>query len=248
MEQNNYLEKLTPEIICNEKIPINDILKDSFYYPSSAFDGGIVKDCNIIGRSYGISSFIYCDYAVGEEAFDCEKENFVGYHVLGIRKVNPHELIPNGWSQRLPPGVNSRDYGNYKDMWRPFMQWVVYERDACRDESHGLKRFSLLYIGGEGVATYQALYWSNRQRPKAMAIIQPGTGFGLNWTDFREQGNPLNWVVKNNPAGMPELVYYGGYGTGYDDFSWDEYEPERKIIPYYSEGRGEVQILKKKAL
>jgi hypothetical protein len=133
-------------------------------------------------------------------------------------------------------------------MWRPFMQWVVYERDACRDESHGLKRFSLLYIGGEGVATYQALYWSNRQRPKAMAIIQPGTGFGLNWTDFREQGNPLNWVVKNNPAGTPDLIYYGGYNRAYDDFSWEEYEPERKIIPYYNEGRGEVQILKKKAL
>jgi len=56
-----------------------------------------------------------------------------------------------------------------------------------KDESYNPKRFSLLYIGGEGVATYQALYLSNRIKPKIVTVINPGTGFGLNWTDFRER-------------------------------------------------------------
>jgi hypothetical protein len=31
-----------------------------------------------------------------------------------------------------------------------------------RDKRLQPERFSLLYIGGEGVATYQALYWTHR--------------------------------------------------------------------------------------
>jgi hypothetical protein len=100
----------------------------------------------------------------------------------------------------------------------------------------------LLYIGGEGVATYQALYWSNKTAPKALAIIQPGTGFGLNWTDFREQGAPLNWVVCNNPAGQqPDILYYGGIGKNYAHFDWDGYQRFRIIQDYYGEG-GEVGV------
>ncbi len=37
------------------------------------------------------------------------------------------------------------------------------------------------------VATHQALFWTNRKSAKALAIIQPGAGFGLKWTDFRDK-------------------------------------------------------------
>ncbi len=110
----------------------------------------------------------------------------------------------------------------------------MYERKPAFDDRHGAKKFSLIYIGGEGVATYQALYWSNKKYPKALAIIQPGTGFGLNWTDFTKESKELAWVVLNNKYGVPEIILYGGIGTNYMDFSWSGYQYIRTINPYYS--------------
>ena len=83
---------------------------------------------------------------------------------------------------------------------------------------------------------------SNRTTAKALAIIQPGTGFGLNWTDFRDKNGSLAWVVNNNPAGQPEIIYYGGYGQGYSNFEWVNFKEQRIINPYYHNDGGEVRI------
>ena len=48
------------------------------------------------------------------------------------------------------------------------------ERDDDFGEDHGPERFSLLYVRGEGVATFAGLYAANKVSPKALAIIQPG--------------------------------------------------------------------------
>lgn len=84
---------------------------------------------------------------------------------------------------------------------------------------HGPVRFSLLFIGGEGVATYQALYWSNKTTAKAVAIIHPGTGSGFNWTNFLDGEKALGYTVTKNPYGQPdsmishsrELLHWHGY-------------------------------------
>ncbi|WP_076791956.1 hypothetical protein [Chlorobium sp. KB01] len=237
----NWLDNITQEQIETGMFPLNEVLQNSFYYPSCGFDGGIIKDCNTIGRDLNIFSFVYCDYATGEQEFKQEQNTFLGYHVLGSRSVSHSELTPNGWRPQFPPQFNLQDYQRYRDTWKPFINWTVYERDDNRDDNHGQKRFSLLYLGGEGVATYQALYWTNKIFPRALAIIQPGTGYGLNWTDFRDRNGALAWVINNNPVGQPELIYYGGYGNGYSDFNWHGYVQSRIIRPYYNEG-GEVRI------
>lgn len=105
----------------------------------------------------------------------------------------------------------------------------------------------MLYIGGEGVATYQALYWANKKTAKAVAIIQPGTGFGFNWTDFRDRKGAFAWVVLQNEYGTPDTIFYGGINEGYDDFNWKDYQFEERIQPYYSgQQSGEVTIWKRK--
>lgn len=238
----NWLENISIDEIRIGKFPIQNILDCSLYYPSCEFDGGVIKDCNTVGRNFGISSFVYCDYAVGQRAFNQMQDTFTGYHVLHSREISPTELTPNRWQPQIPPNFNRRAYEHWKNEWKAFCKWTVYERDHLRGPQHGPTRFSLLYIGGEGVATYQALYWSNKTAPKALAIIQPGTGFGLNWTDFREKGAPLNWVVCNNPIGQqPGIVYYGGIGKNYDNFNWDGYQRSRVIHNYYGP-RGEVGV------
>ncbi|NBU48425.1 MAG: hypothetical protein EBS34_13505 [Flavobacteriales bacterium] len=91
----SFIDNLTKQEIENGKFPLAEILKNSIYYPSSGFDGGIIRDCNTFGRDLGISSFIYCDYASGEQAFRQLQNSFLGYNVIGSRNVKMQELVPN---------------------------------------------------------------------------------------------------------------------------------------------------------
>lgn len=242
----SFLSPLTKESIETGEFPLTSILENSLYYPSAGFDGGVVRDCNTNARQLNIVSFIYCDYGIGEEKLENAKGTFKGYHVLGSRRLTPGELVPNGWQPQIPPRFDLSSYRKYSDHWKPFATWIVYERDEDQDDAHGPHRFSLLYIGGEGVATYQALYWTNNASAKALAIIQPGTGFGLNRTDFRAPEGALAWVVNENPTGIPpEYIYYGGRASGYDNFRWPSFEEERMIRPYYPNYQGEVRVLKR---
>lgn len=233
----SFLENISKESIKKGKLPIDEILQDSLYYPASGFDGGVVKFC---GKK--VQSYVYCDYAAGESALLEEMDSFRGYRVLGRRSIQQQELVPNGWTMQLPPGISRSKYLEHHDVFRkPFGHWIVYEQLETFDADHGPDRLSLLYIGGEGVATYQTLYWSNRKTAKMVAIIQPGTGFGFNWTDFRKQDGPLGWVVLNNLYGKPETILHGGHGTGYDDLGWNGYVLKETIHNYYGD-HGEVTV------
>ncbi|MCK9204528.1 MAG: hypothetical protein M0P58_08875 [Bacteroidales bacterium] len=229
------MEKLTKTDIVNGPFPLTNLLNNSLYYPACGFDGNIIRR-----YSKKIQSFIFCDYATGEDAFMCHLHDFPGYDVFGNRSLKQDELIPNGWQMQIPPHFNIEEYEKYKDILKkPFAHWAVYERLATFDDNHGPKRFSLIYIGGEGVATYQALYWSNKKTAKVLAIIQPGTGFGFNWTDFRSKEGPLAWVVLNNKYGTPDAIIYGGMSGYpgqnegcYEDFTWEQYRKTETIMPY----------------
>ena len=237
---------ITKQQVEEGKFVILDILTDSFYYPSSGFDGGIIKDCNTKAQDLQISSFIYCDYGVGAESFEANKNSFAGYHIFASRHIDQSELTPNRWQQKIPPNLSPNKYSRYREHWQPFCIWTIYERDFNLGSEHGPDKFSLLYVGGEGVATYQALYWTNKITAKALAIIQPGHGFGLNWTDFSDKDGALSWVINNNPAGTPETIYYGGYGNEPAAFNWRGYtDAKRHIFPYYHGYGGMIKIYSK---
>jgi hypothetical protein len=201
MEQE-ALCQLQREQIEHGELPLIELLKDSFYYPACEFDGAAIKH---FGRA--INSFVYCDYSVAQESLVERLDSFRGYKLIGDRSLGMEELIPNGWTPQLPPYIHSSQYLKYKDHFKkPFAHWAVYERRDDYDENHGPMIFSMIYVGGEAVATYQALYWTNGVVAKGLAIIRPGTGFGLNWTNFFRGDAPLAWVVINNPAGAPDFV------------------------------------------
>lgn len=225
----NFLETITKEIIENEPLPISDLLKNSLYYPACGLDGGVIRHC-----SKYIQSFIYCDYAIGKTAFLREMDRIYGYDIIAHRPVRREELVPVGWNPVLPPCFDMERYYSYREFFKkPFAYWVIYQRRAEFDDRHGGKRLSLLYIGGEGVATYQALYQSNKRTAKYLAIIQPGTAFGLNWTDFCSKDSPLFWTVIRNEFGVPDTIFLGGGGGGYTKLDWDGYKLTETIRPYY---------------
>lgn len=218
-----WLTDLTPTTMMNRRFPLHELLRDSLYYPSSGFDGEPVKH---LGGN--IISFVYVDYGYTREAFRnaLEGPGFHGYDLLAIRSVTEQELAPHGWHPD-PPTPDDGDPSHYRDCIKePFCDWCVFQHQEGFTDNHGPDRFSLLYLCADGVTAFQALYVTNSVAPKAVAVIQPGTGFGCNWTDFTDPEKIFARSVLNNPGGRPEILLYGGIGArdGYRESCWSDYQ------------------------
>jgi len=200
-----------------DSVPMKQILPNSLYYPSCGRDGDPVK--YLAGF---VHSFVYVDYGLThDEVWDSlhdAQRGFAGYDLLWCRDVAKYELIPAeaSWSISPNPSVDGDPSVCQRFIKPPFAIWSVYERKRDYGDSHGPERFSLLYVGGEGVATFEALYYGNSCAPDVVAIIQPGTGFGGNWTDFRNPKLIFGRVVLQNPNGRPKYLLYGGWGYAED--------------------------------
>ena len=222
-EQNTWLSHVDPEAIRDIELPLDSILQDSLYYPASGFDGDPIR--YLAGNLF---SFVYVDYGQGREDLD-NTPGFRGYRVIAEKT----ELVPRGYTYSFTPSPTDGDPSKYRGwMQEPFCSWIILERRPERPARHGPDRFSLLYLCADGVAAFQALYTSNSKFPACVAIIQPGTGFGGNWTDFRDPTRIFARSVLQNPAGKPRILLYGGIGPGdgYDQPCWPDYS--QMIYPH----------------
>jgi hypothetical protein len=192
------------------------VLKDSLYYPCSRFDGKPVK--YFMGNVF---SFVYVDYGVTKEKLlqALKQRGFKGYyHIIHQQKISEKELIPNGWCVRILPDDNEKEIFDIMrnmfkiNMEKAFCEWIIFERDPDKDDSHNPSKFSLLYLYADGVAAYQALYLSNKIAPKMIAIIQPGYGFGGNYTDFRDRKRIFAKSIFYDTNLLPKYIINGNWG------------------------------------
>lgn len=180
---------------------VNDVLDKSVYYPACRFDGRPVK---YLG-SYS-HSFVYVDFDVKREDLIDQLKTFYGYELAFSRSLKRNDLCFRSYEPMMP----TADDGNPLDSLRygdgdVFAEWAVYDRGDLYGDDHGPLRFSLLYIGGEGAATFQSLYFSNRCSPSAIVLIK-SDGFSGNWTNFLEPKQIFARSVMGNPAGQPEYM------------------------------------------
>lgn len=218
-----------PDALESCNFPIINVLQHSLYYPAAGIDGRPVQF--LAGF---IHSFIYVDY--GKQDADVNEATqlagFLGYRVAGRKRLQKDDLAPAGWTPTVPQQFREEVYNfaqGHIQEWlkRPFADWYIFDRESGMDENHGPQRFSLIYICGDGIATYQALYWQNRTAPVVLTIIQPGFGFGGNYTEFCDPDRFLAWtVLHGNGAQIPEYLAYGGYGTVYPRACWPDAYPE----------------------
>jgi len=99
---------------------------------------------------------------------------------------------------------------------KPYCFWSIFQRGINVPSIHGPPRFSLLYLCADGVAAFQALYYANSASPKAVAVIQPGTAFGGNWTDFENPSGIFADTVLGNPQGSPQILLNKGAGHSFE--------------------------------
>ena len=216
-----WLAELDEKSMLSCRFPIREILQDSLYYPSCEFDGDPIK---YLGGN--IYSYIYVDFSTERTVQLSKIHGFAGYNVIASRDITERELTPKGWTPTMPVQEDG-DFGNsimYINS-SPFAVWSVLQRCVHKSEIHGPARFSLLYICGEGAATFQALYVANKIAPRIISIIQPGYGFGNNWTNFCDPNQILGRSVLSNPGGKPDYFLYGGYYVEKEHlcYAWPDY-------------------------
>lgn len=206
-----WLARLTPESIRHGPLPMRELLDDSLYYPGGGSDGDPVKHLGGL-----VHSFVYVDYSVTEGEFTAGQD-FVGYRILGSRRLTPGDLNAGSWRVVEAPRESDITYpyclpyitGMTPEGTRltPHARWNVYERVPKRGDDHGPERFSLLFFCAEGCAAFQALYGSARAKPLVLALILTDRGFGHNWTRFEDPTMLLARTVAR-VSGMPEYLLH----------------------------------------
>lgn len=181
---------------------VTDLLTNSIYVPSTGFDGSVVK-----AYADDYRNFVYCDCGP-DDLTAPTLQRFRGYDVLIHRLVNRDELVSADWQPDIPDQLLDycSPYSNWLDSAEPFAYVAVYQRQPDYSDMHGPMYFNLLFVYGDGVVTYQALYQSNRLAPKVVVLIQPEVTFGPNWVHFLDERKALGYAVMQNPHGKPDFV------------------------------------------
>lgn len=229
----NTFELYSKESIETGKMPISDLLEKSLYYPACGFDGEPVRFFNEHYSDYGVNSYVYVDYSIDPAELDVEQETFAHYHIFAVRELKETDLVPGTVKWQNYASILTEEeitrlkavpFGLFADRIHLFGRWIVYERNRDDGDKFGPERFSLLFVGGEGVATYAAMYLSWGCVPKVLTIIRPGFGFGGNYTDFRDPESALMKVIGCGKS-LPELLYFGNgvtfdYSDRFDNTIW----------------------------
>lgn len=226
----------------NESFNLNNLLQNSAFYPASGTDGTHLKELT----HTGINSFVHVDYLVVKEKVKRSLENdFIGqgYKLVGIKDISFDKVIPNGFISHADIPLNSHERKRiqelkhvsdrfYQKEFSQFALWAVYELDpmATVDISRKMKKFSILHIGSEACSTFDALYLSNGINPAAVIMLNPGEGYGDNWTLFTNPKFRLYKMfeknVNNNAQIMPKYLLTNGNQVKADNACWSGYVSE----------------------
>ncbi len=237
----NYLNRISN--LSGEPLPLQLVLENSSYYAACDEDGGVMKYLNCMKPELQVLSHIMVDYHMDRPRLLDAVNTIRGYHVHSHRPLTYDELAPQGWQMPQLTFAELKKMERHRCfMKEPFAEWILLERDADMDSSHGPERMSLIYICGDGAATYHALYCAQQIAPTLLAIIQPGHGFGFNWVNFFDVKGALYRLASQNAAGMPKFLIFGPD----EDSRWPGYAHIDKIHHYYPNGRGTCDVYERK--
>lgn len=218
------------------KVPLKDILKGSAYYPACCDDGFPIKVCNMVWSSFGINSFVYCDFAFTREEVKHGALGYIcGYVNVAERWLTPEEYIPQDWQLNLY-GAPEEQYLDRRVKGDPdvehFAVWRIYKREQHKDEMHGPEYMSFLFVGGEGFATYHQLYCANMVAPKVLFFVQYCDMIGVA-PDWESTQSAFHGMFKANHDCAPEWVASGDHGCiSYAIRVWNMEELGAKTLGY----------------
>lgn len=156
------------------------------YYPGAGYDGQPVATFN---QGHFAHVYLYVDYGVSKlyikEQFI--QPGFLGYQCIAIQDFVKTDLVPK--SSTFDLGLNREQIEKIKrsPIGEGFGFLGVFERLPEYNDKHGLQRFAVVYLGGDGIATFAALFASKLYSTPKVLILQDH-GFGGNYDSFGGDG------------------------------------------------------------
>ncbi len=178
------------------------------YYPGSGDDGHSLK---IFGGSHAAHCFVFADYMQGADVYKAQlldnghRGHPKGYQTKVVKDLTERTLAPRGWKPHLRFDSN-HPFAKTQPKGGPFALWSLLERMEGFTDEHGPQRLALLVIGGEAVATYDALFCQVGSVAPYAVLLQDH-GFGGNWTRFGGPDSPLFQLAAAH--GLPEWTFIG---------------------------------------
>lgn len=155
------------------------------YYPGSGSDGHAVK---LFGSTHSAHCFVYVDYLFKQSQVKAHLRGdhegydgaFRGYHQLARLTLSEADLAPVGWTQH----VQGLERNRFSDDFKPYAFLEILERDAEFDDDHGAQRLAILFLGADGIASYDALFCQGNGIRPPFAVLVQEHGFGGNYDKF----------------------------------------------------------------
>lgn len=206
-----FLSQFSEQEFYEAPLPLKALLENSAYYPGCYFDTFPIMVANTKWGHLGINSFIMCDFGVKvSEIQEYGNMAIDGYQCIVSRVISPKEYIPKGWKLDLfatpVEKYHDRQFPTESRARRSAV-WQIYNK-CSNNEALGPEMISVLFIIGEGFATYHQLYYHNNIAPKLLFFLQ-----------YYDMCGPMpNWegrdslfyrMIKTNLQCAPEWVAGG---------------------------------------
>jgi len=203
------------------------------YYPGSGFDGQPVATFN---EGLYAHVYLYVDYGV-EQNYTKEQfiqSGFLGYRCIDIQDFEKKDLVQSPSKPFFNLSKTQMENMKSSTRGKGFGFVGFFERLPSFDDKHGVKRFAVVYLGGDGIATYAALF-ASKFYPNPHVLILQDHGFGGNYDSFGKNGLMHNIAKEYNV--FPELILCAE-GT----LLWDNYS----IIPNLDSVKGGMHFSTRK--
>ena len=194
------------------------------YYPGAWLDAHPLELCN---RAHAAHAFVYVDVAyVGSDRKPMEDLRKSLYRVPGADpgfsgyEVEYDEVVTDA----VLGGVERRvDVYRGAECAKPFVWYVVLERHERLDDSHGARRFAVLFVGGDGFHIFQTIYCSRLRGhgslPPFLVMIQD---HDRGKYGYFGRGGPLERIAQLYRV-YPEWLLVGSFNDGTPNEHWSGY-------------------------
>ena len=208
------------------------------YYPGSGDDGQPIETCVQASCSH---VFLYVDYGITRK--DLENKlvhpGFRGYSILDTIEISEKDLAPKGWHPHVNTWkkslVNDKEpyslvnFVNYAIKRRgraigeePYSFMYIFERQEGLTDEHGAKRFAIIFLFADGIASYDELF-GNKNIPTPFLVVLQDHGSGGNYDKFGKGGLMEKIAIKTDS--FPKLLIVGDNTPAWNGYSNVNCEP-----------------------
>ncbi|MFZ4774157.1 MAG: hypothetical protein ACOYM3_02260 [Terrimicrobiaceae bacterium] len=177
---------------------IKDFLASAVFYPASRLDPRPVME--LAGK---FSNFVYVDYSLGAKRVEgglCGPR-FDGYRVAEIEDFEPEGFLGCSWKDLPPPRRLDPER-----MKKPFIKIARLKKRRKADGDSGAEEIRILFICGEALVIYRALYHRRELAPDCLVYVNPGIYEGGNHLDF--PGILALWLLGDEEHRLPKYLFH----------------------------------------